>query len=301
LSSLRLPPSNSSFNSSAATIKADSNNRDRRNAPSSSNPLRPQDSVGREFDALISGRVGVLQSDDGVGAELLTRYLTESRTLPGEISLSDPNNHINQDSFNPLSFVEDPSAPNVDFFANSEFETTNTAFEFQQHAPPPQTISPAAFAGSGFTGTAAFTGPSVERPTSALSHRSHHSNFSLSSTEGSGSYVTTDDDGDDTMNQPLSAAASPSPLNELGALNLGSSAPTWNVGNSNGVQTIAPTAQALGSSSRNVPPAPSSTASSSRRRSHAVSFPEEEADQKLARLERKPMRTASANIRPSLD
>ncbi len=251
--------------------------------------------------------MGVLQSDDGVGAELLTRYLTESRTLPGEISLSDPNNNINQDSFNPLSFVEDPSAPNVDFFADSEFETTNTAFEFQHHAPPPQTISPAAFAGSGFTGTAAFTGsadfasPSIERPTSAFSHRSHHSNYSLSSTEGSGSYVTTDDDGDDTMNQPLSAAASPSPLNELGALNLGSSAPTWNVGNSNGVQTIAPTAQALGSSSRNVPPAPSSTASSSRRRSHSVSFPEGEEDKRLARLERELIRAASANIRPSLD
>ncbi|BEI81224.1 hypothetical protein CcaverHIS002_0203840 [Cutaneotrichosporon cavernicola] len=260
-----------SFNSSSATIKADTS-RDRRNPPSS-NALRPQDSVGRELDALIGGRNGLLQSDNGVGdVDLLSRYLRGTHTLPGEISFSDPNTNTGVD---PLSYVVDPSAPDVNFFADSEFETTN-AFQFPQPGhEPASTISPSTFAG-----------PSVplERPSSSLSHRSHHSDYSYSTTEGS--YVTTDDDGDDLMNQQPSAAASPSPLNELGQLNLGSSAAAWHVGPSNGVpQTISPAAQALGSSVRNVPPAPSSTASSSRRRSHAVSFPEEEDDKRQAHLE----------------
>ncbi|CAK9785422.1 hypothetical protein CC85DRAFT_284509 [Cutaneotrichosporon oleaginosum] len=274
-----------SFNSSAATIKAGNtadSSRDRRNNPSSSNPLRPQDSVGREFEALINGRVGLLQNDDGFGnAELLSRYLRESHTLPGEISLSNP--PADTTTFNPLSFIADPAAPDVNFFADSEFETTSSAFAFQQPAPLPQTISPAVISGP----SAGSSASPFERPTSAASHRSHHSNFSCSTTEGSGSYVTTDDDGDDVMNHTASAAASPSPLNEIGALNISSSTTYWSVGPSSGVQTIAPTAQALGSSARNAPPsAPSSTASSSRRRSHAVSFPEEEDDNKRqARLE----------------
>ncbi|GMK59539.1 hypothetical protein CspeluHIS016_0801450 [Cutaneotrichosporon spelunceum] len=262
-----------SFNSSSATIKADTS-RNRPTSASSSNALRPQDSVGREFEALIGGRVGLLQSDNGVGnVDLLSRYLRETHTLPGEVSLSNPSASANV-GVDPLSFVVDPAAPDVNFFADSEFETTD-AFQFGQ--PGASTISPSAFASPPVP---------VERPTSSLSHRSHRSDYSYSTTEGS--YVTTDDDGDDLMNQQPSAAVSPSPLTEIGQLNLGSAVPAWHVGSSNGVPpTISPAAPALGSSVRNVPSAPSSTASSSRRRSHAVSFPEEGEgdDKRQARLE----------------
>lgn len=103
--------------------------------------------------------------------------------------------------------------------------------------------------------------------------------------------MTTDDDGDLDM-MGSHASASPSPLNELGALNLGStSAGGWGVTPDalNGLpHSIAPSAQALGSSARNLPPAPPSVGStSSRRRSHAATFgPDDEDDKRQQRLER---------------
>lgn len=92
---------------------------------------------------------------------------------------------------------------------------------------------------------------------------------------------------------PIAAQASPSPLHEIGALNLGSNG-VWGVPtdglNGGGLpqSTISPSAQVLGSSARHVAETSSNaSASGSRRRSHAQSFgPEDEETKRIQRLER---------------
>lgn len=158
-------------------------------------------------------------------------------------------------TFNPLDFLNDNAA---DF------------------PPPPQqqpnTVQPTDFF----------------RPSSAASHRSAASGVSLSSTDiDSTGYYTTDmsDDGF----APQAELASPSPLNEIGALNLNSGAPTWAAYDTNSPltnvpQTIAPSADTLGSS---VP-----RAGPSRNIRGVQSSKELEEKKRLDRLEREYFRRA---------
>lgn len=212
--------------------------------------------------------------------------------MPGELSLSELNNTNNNHNGNCngngngnetdlYNLIADPSAPDISLFADAQFPPTEPASTLDNLSTGATFVTTSA--GANFQGSA----PPFERPGSALSHRSQHSDYSCSTTEGSGSYVTTDDDGDLDMQ----TSASPSPLHELRALNLGStSAAAWGMPMNGINQTITPSAQALGSSARNVPSTPGSVANSSasRRRSHAVSFgPDDEEDQRQQRLERK--------------
>lgn len=87
------------------------------------------------------------------------------------------------------------------------------------------------------------------RPSSAASHRSAASGASLSTTDvDSTGYYTTDMSDDGFAHGEI---ASPSPLNEIGALNLNSGGPTWAAYEAPSPAvptTISPSADTLGSS-----------------------------------------------------
>lgn len=69
-----------SFNSSSATIRPDREERDlpRPNLGGAGGGLGPTDSIGRDFESLLGGRLGVLQSDSALGDQsLLDRYVSD--------------------------------------------------------------------------------------------------------------------------------------------------------------------------------------------------------------------------------
>ncbi|WOO76669.1 uncharacterized protein LOC62_01G000294 [Vanrija pseudolonga] len=233
-----------SFNSSSATIRPDREERDlpRPNLGGAGAGLGPTDSIGRDFESLLGGRLGVLQSDSALGDQsLLDRYLHGFGQLPSEVGTTgtgtiDPAaaGLARQPSeFNPMAFLNE-STTNDTFFAQVGLDPPSGFV-------PPETPAPA-------SASAAPAAPTedVFRPRSAASN---HSRVSLSSTDvdDSGFYTTDMDTDDNSVAGDFQP--SPSPLLELNALNLGATAVPW--GGSGAPTTIAPDAEALGSSAAN--------------------------------------------------
>ncbi|KAL1412991.1 hypothetical protein Q8F55_000740 [Vanrija albida] len=235
-----------SFNSSSATIKPDPEERDRPrlNLGGVGAGLGATDSIGREFESIMGGRLGVLQSDTGVGDQtLLNRYLDDFRNLSSEAGTAgtiDPAaaGLARQPSeFNPMAFLNE--------------STTSDTFFAQVGLDPPSGFVPPE------TPAAAEAAP--EEPAYRTRSASAASTHTMSSTDvdDSGFYTTDMDTDDNSVAGDFQP--SPSPLLEMNGLNIGSTGVPWG---GNGVpRTIAPNAEALGSSAANA----GATAGGSRR------------------------------------
>ncbi|RSH82442.1 uncharacterized protein EHS24_007412 [Apiotrichum porosum] len=229
-----------SFNSSSATVRAggdDNNRRFARAAPSTTTgaQLGPAASIGRELDAIIGGRAGVLQSETAVGDEnLLNRYLREFANANGNASFTGTASTSTTMStsaplarqvseFNPLQFLNDPDTSGGTFFSD---------LALGAGALGPASVNPATFA---YQKSGAQDNTALYRPSSAMSN---HSRLSLSSTDvDTDGFYTTDMDTDVDGDAGDADHVSPNPLAGIRGLNLGPS----------GTATISPSADALGS------------------------------------------------------